>query len=107
MTIVLPTRANFDLAYAGHLDYPPRLTMNMWGISYTLIVIHIVSDVLLLSFFGIVLWKLQMSWIVKIRLLFVFAIGAISFIAAIKWELAQKKLVTDPVCKSNSCLTSA
>ena len=94
-----PPRAGFDLVYAGHLDAPPRTTMNIWGVSYTLIVIHIVSDVVLLSFFGIVLWKLQMSWVVKVRLMMVFAVGAISFIAAIKWELAQKTLTTDSTCK--------
>ena len=42
-----------------------------------------------------------MSWAVKIRLLMVFLIGAISFIAAIQWQLAQKTLPIDTLCELN------
>ncbi|KAL8977827.1 MAG: hypothetical protein Q9205_006454 [Flavoplaca limonia] len=92
-----PPRARFDLVFAGKLDTPPRMTMDMAATGYGLVAIHVTSDVLLLSFFGIVLWKLQMSRIVKFRLLLVFAVGALSFAAAVKWQLAQKMLLVDPL----------
>ena len=94
-----PPRARFDLVFAGKLDTPPRMTMDMAATGYGLVAIHVTSDVLLLSFFGIVLWKLQMSKMVKFRLLLVFAVGALSFAAAVKWQLAQKMLLVDPLCE--------
>ena len=94
-----PPRARFDLVFAGKLDTPPTMAIDIFATSYTLIGIHVTSDVLLLGFFGIVLWKLQMSWSIKLRLFLVFAFGALSFAAAVKWQLAQKTLKVDPLCK--------
>ena len=79
-----PPRAGYDLVYAGHLDTAPRIMMNIMGIRYTLSATHVSSDVLFLSFFGIISWKLQTSWVLKIRLLMVFALGTLSFAAAFK-----------------------
>ncbi|CAO1606480.1 hypothetical protein XANCAGTX0491_009979 [Xanthoria calcicola] len=62
-----PPRARFDLVFAGKLDTPPTMAIDIFATSYTLIGIHVTSDVLLLGFFGIVLWKLQMSWTTKLR----------------------------------------
>lgn len=94
-----PPRARWDLVYAGKMDTSPRQNLNPVVMSYFFISIHVASDVLLLSFFAIVLWKLKMSWAVKIRLLMVFAVGAISFIAAIQWQLAMKQVNTDTLCE--------
>lgn len=98
--ITAPPRARFDLVYAGKMHTAPRMTFNPFIAANLLISIHITSDVLLLSFFGIVLWKLKMSRAVKFRLFMVFAVGAISFIAAVQWQLAQKSFGADILCKS-------
>ncbi|KAI4213158.1 MAG: hypothetical protein LQ349_009295 [Xanthoria aureola] len=95
--LVDPPRARFDLVFAGKLDTPPTMAIDVSATSYTLIGIHVTSDVLLLGFFGIVLRKLQMSWTTKLRLFLVFAFGALSFAAAVKWQLAQKTLKVDPL----------
>lgn len=94
-----PPRARWDLVYAGKMDAAPRQTVNALIMSNFFISIHVASDVLLLSLFAIVLWKLKMSWAVKIRLLMVFAVGAISFIAAIQWQLAMKIVQADILCE--------
>lgn len=98
--LTAPPRARFDLVYAGKMNTAPRRTFNPLIAGYLLVSIHIASDVLLLSFFGIVLWKLKMSRAVKFRLLMVFAVGVISFIAAVQWQLAQKSFGADVLCKS-------
>lgn len=94
-----PVRARYDLVFAGKMDTAPKLVVNRLAVGYTLISIHIASDIILLSFFGIVLWKLQMSWAVKFRLFLIFAVGILSFASAIKWQLAQKTLAIDPLCE--------
>lgn len=93
-----PPRARFDLIYAGKLSEPLKIKANIFMISYFVTSIHVASDILLLSFFAIVLWKIQMSWAVKLRLFVVFAIGAVSFISAIQWQLAIKTGAIDVLC---------
>ncbi|KAL8955465.1 MAG: hypothetical protein Q9193_006703, partial [Seirophora villosa] len=92
---VRPPRARFDLVYAGQMDTLPVPFINNKVWLHVLSAIHVLSDILLLSFFGIVLWKLQMSIAVKCRLLMVLAVGLLSFVAAIKVQTDHIRYTTD------------
>lgn len=61
--------------------------------------IHVIMDFGLLSVPLIVLWKVRMGWGTKLRLYFVFSIGAMSFIGSVVRQVAQDKLATDILCK--------
>lgn len=99
---VRPPRARFDLVYAGQMDTLPVPFINNKVWLHVLSAIHVISDILLLSFFGIVLWKLQMSIAVKCRLLMVLAVGLLSFVAAIKVQTDHIRYTTDHTCMYSS-----
>ncbi|CZS93231.1 related to integral membrane protein PTH11 [Rhynchosporium agropyri] len=61
----------------------------------TLSVIHVIMDFVLLSVPLIVLWKVRMGWGTKLRLYFVFSIGAVSCVGSVMRQIEQKKLSRD------------
>lgn len=46
-----------DMVYPGHLSIAPHITMVLRAASYSLISIHVIANVLLLSSSSIILWK--------------------------------------------------
>ena len=57
-------------------------------------------DFALLSVPLIVLWKVRMGWGTKLRLYFVFSIGAMSCIGSVMRQIEQKRLSSDVLCES-------
>jgi hypothetical protein len=58
----------------------------------TLSIIHVIMDFGLLSVPLIVLWNVRMGWGTRVRLYFVFSIGAMSCIGSIMRQIEQKNL---------------
>ena len=105
LTIVFycsPARATFDLLAAGKLPGPQKCggfnERNRLATAFN--IFHIGSDFCLLSVPIIVLWKVQMHWATKMRLFFVFSIGAVSSIASVMRQIADSKPRLDETCMS-------
>lgn len=65
----------------------------------TLSVVHVVMDFGLLSVPLIVLWNVRMGWGTRLRLYFVFSIGAMSFIGSVVRQVEQERLSADILCE--------
>lgn len=92
-----PPIAEYDLIAVGKLQNPPRCANNnTFGIPLS--IIHVAMDFCLLMVPIIVLWKIQMHWSTKIRLYFVFSIGAMSCIGSVMRQIAQGRLASDATC---------
>ena len=95
-----PIAAEWDSIATGHLDKPPTCIRDP---KYTtpLSTVHIVMDFCLLAVPCLVLWKVQMPWATKIRLYFLFSLGAVCCFAAVMREVAQARLIktADYTCK--------
>lgn len=105
LTIVFycrPARATFDLLAAGKLPVPQKCgdfaERNRLATAFN--IFHIGSDFCLLSVPIIVLWKVQMHWATKMRLFFVFSIGAVSSIASVMRQISDSKSQLDQTCMS-------
>lgn len=92
-----PPLANFDLLVAGKLDKPAKCISNSL-IGAGLSIVHVIMDFCLLTVPLIVVWKVQMHWTTKIRLYFVFSVGAMSCIGSVLRQLAQANIGLDPTC---------
>lgn len=97
-----PPRAGFDTLAAGKLPDPPKCgsLRRLVELELTHNVIHIIMDFCLLSVPIIVIWKVQMHWTTKLRLFFVFSVGAISCIASVMRVLVETRELHDPTCMS-------
>jgi hypothetical protein len=92
-----PPKANFDSIATGKLSSAPKcITENQLG--STLSSMHVVMDFCLLAVPIIVLWKIQMDWLLKAQFFFVFGVGAMSCIGSVLRQVAQAKLKKDPLC---------
>lgn len=95
-----PPLATYDAIAAGKLADPPKCRSTS-EVGTVLSIIHVIMDFCLLTVPIIVLWKIQMHWTTKLRLYFVFSIGATSCIGSVLRQLAQAKLSADASCTSS------
>ena len=92
-----PVVANFDSIAAGKLPKRAKcLTENQLGSSLS--TIHVTMDFCLLTVPIIILWRVQMSLWTRLRLYFVFSIGALSCIGSVFRQLAQASKDPDFMC---------
>ncbi|KAL8790584.1 MAG: hypothetical protein Q9195_006264 [Heterodermia aff. obscurata] len=78
----------------GALPAVPRC-MNGNTVGIALSIVHIAFDFVLLSVPLIVLWKIKMSATKKLRVSFLFSIGAISCIGSVMRQIAQYRVFAD------------
>ncbi|KAI9680560.1 MAG: hypothetical protein M1817_004000 [Caeruleum heppii] len=88
-----PQSAPFDLATFGRANSVKCLKQTQMQTAFN--VIHIITDFVLLLVPVAVLWKLQMSLTQKLRLMFVFSLGAISCIASVMRMVLGRKQSRD------------
>lgn len=89
-----PPPAMWSLAYSGKLVVPAKC----WStelMANVLSVLHVVMDFVLLATPIIFLWKVQLNKAKKVRLYLVFSLGALSCVASIVRQLAQKHINMD------------
>lgn len=97
-----PFSAGFDLIAAGKLPDPAQC-FPIQQIMIAFNVIHIGMDFCLLTVPIIVVWKVKMNLKTKIRLFFVFSIGAVACIGSIMRQLTEQKGFSDITCMSAIC----
>lgn len=84
----------WNLAYSGKLVVPAKC----WStelMANVLSVLHVVMDFVLLATPIIFLWKVQLNKAKRVRLYLVFSLGALSCVASIVRQLAQKHINMD------------
>lgn len=84
----------WNKAYSG-LQAKPAKCWSTELLANSLSVIHVVMDFILLATPMVILWKVQLSKAKKIRLYVVFSVGALSCVASIIRQLAQKHINMD------------
>ena len=93
----LPALSQFSLITYGSLPTAPKC-MNKNAVGIALSIIHIAFDFALLSVPLIVLWKIKMSAMKKLRIGFLFSIGAISCVGSVMRQLTQYHTSADLTC---------
>ncbi|KAI9718426.1 MAG: hypothetical protein M1812_004147 [Candelaria pacifica] len=101
-----PPRAKFDSIASGKLPHKARCYSDALQ-GTVLSIIHVLTDVCLLSVPIIVLWKTKIDWKTKARLYFVFCIGGMSFVASIMRLVALSHLHTDTLYNFSGVLNWA
>ena len=74
--------------------------MNGNTVGIALSIVHIAFDFVLLSVPLIVLWKIKMSAAKKLRVSFLFSVGAISCVGSVMRQIAQYRVFADTTCQS-------
>ena len=93
-----PATAGFNTIAEGKLDKPPKcLSQSAQG--NPLSVWHVVLDFCLLAVPVLVLWRVQLPWVTKIRLFFLFSLGAICCFASVMRQISQARLKKDVTCE--------
>lgn len=94
----VPASANFDYIAAGKLHKVPKY-LSDFDLALSLGIVHAFMDFCLLAVPIIVVWKVQMTWLIKSRFLVVFAIGFITCISSILRTITTTnvKLTYDPL----------
>jgi hypothetical protein len=100
----IPVVGRFDAIATGKLPTPAKcMSTSQLGIIFSSI--HVAMDFCLLTVPIIILWKVQMSLSTKLRLYFVFSIGAVSCIGSVFRQLAQASTGNDMFCMFTPCLS--
>ena len=94
-----PALSQFSLITYGALANVPRC-MNGNTVGIALSIVHIAFDFVLLSVPLIVLWKIKMSAAKKLRVSFLFSVGAISCVGSVMRQIAQYRVFADTTCQS-------
>lgn len=95
-----PAAVFFSLPFIGKLPDPRIIKcLDKEVINLTTRLLHIVTDWLLLPVPLIIIWRLQMPFGRKIRLMLVFCVGLMSSIAGIMRNILSPRVTTDLTCK--------
>ena len=96
----IPIPAYYTLQGIANVKDPRTIRcISQDGLGYATRALHIITDWFLLPVPLIIIWRLQMPWSRKIRLMAVFCIGFISSVASIMRNVLTERLGSDITCK--------
>lgn len=94
----IPAGTSFDLLAVARLGAPPTC-VEVSLMNTVLRVLNIFTDYCLLLLPVVVIWKVQMSWGKKIRLLAALSVGALACVGSVMTLVAKFQLKSDVLCK--------